>query len=58
MIEVKELTKRYGETVAVVGASGSGKTTLLRYLALKLAGRDPLLAEFARARIPRRGAER
>lgn len=43
-------------SLLVLGDPGSGKTTLLRYLALKLARRDPLLAEFARARIPRRGA--
>jgi len=43
-------------SLLVLGDPGSGKTTLLRYLALKLARRDPLLAPFARARIPRRGA--
>jgi energy-coupling factor transporter ATP-binding protein EcfA2 len=43
-------------SLLVLGDPGSGKTTLLRCLALKLARRDPLLAEFARARIPRRGA--
>jgi len=42
-------------SLLVLGDPGSGKTTLLRYLALKLARRDPLLAAFARARIPRRG---
>ncbi|HND81565.1 MAG TPA: SUMF1/EgtB/PvdO family nonheme iron enzyme [Accumulibacter sp.] len=44
-------------TLLILGDPGSGKTTLLRHLALQLARRDPSLAEFARARVPRRGAQ-
>jgi len=36
----------------VLGEPGSGKTTLLKYLALRLAARDPALGEFARKHVP------
>ncbi len=38
----------------VLGDPGSGKTTLLRYLALRIARRDPAFGEFARRWVPNR----
>ena len=36
----------------VLGEPGSGKTTLLKYLAVRIASRDPAFGEFARKRVP------
>ncbi len=35
----------------VLGEPGSGKTTLLKYLAVRIASRDPAFGEFARKRV-------
>jgi ATPase subunit of ABC transporter with duplicated ATPase domains len=43
------VTHRY----SLLGEPGGGKTTLLKYLALRIAERDPALSEFARERLPR-----
>jgi formylglycine-generating enzyme required for sulfatase activity/energy-coupling factor transporter ATP-binding protein EcfA2 len=51
-VEVPEALRLHHRLV-VLGEPGSGKTTLLKYLALRIARRDPALSEFARERVPR-----
>jgi hypothetical protein len=51
-VEVPEVLQLH-RRLAVLGEPGSGKTTLLKYLALRIARRDPALSEFARERVPR-----
>jgi len=49
-VEVPEALRLH-RRLAVLGEPGSGKTTLLKYLALRVARRDPALSEYARERV-------
>ena len=52
-VEVPEAIRLH-HRLAILGEPGSGKTTLLKYLALRIAQRDPSLGEFARESAPQR----